>query len=169
MITKVSEDKIKFSYSINNLFNAVKMESSLLTVGLKDEKGEDISEEYQFNNSHKQSLFMECLNSSIGRLQPLVISLSFGIVDAFKITETEATITLKDNKSCDDNYLKMIDQNINDVIIYGCLLCLYEKKQNLNIRDITSGKFSVSYAKLNDSVFNLKKTSLNTYLSNLRW
>jgi predicted DNA-binding transcriptional regulator len=95
--------------------------------------------------------------------------LSFGIVDAFKITETEATITLKDNKSCDDNYLKMIDQNINDVIIYGCLLCLYEKKQNLNIRDITSGKFSVSYAKLNDSVFNLKKTSLNTYLSNLRW
>jgi hypothetical protein len=156
-----ADNKIKFSYSQNTLFDATSLRTTYMTKNMENKKGENIGEEYALSEDEKDA-FLICLTTILSEVFEIFLKQTAGVVDAFKTTPVEGgdvtiDISINDHDAYNENVLSLVDTAIYDCIIDGCIKSWFETVVQAELIGISNNQYVLKKEVLKRRLFQLKK------------
>lgn len=154
------DEKIRFYYTKEQLFNNVSLRSTYKARSLMDQEGNYVGEPYALSDDEKDA-FEVCVGNIVSDLYDTVLKLTSGVPDAFVATADEVVFIIRDNHCYNINVLQNVDISIKNALICGILREWYDVCAKPDYYEEYAVKYRNAVNLLRDRIFQLKKKAIS--------
>lgn len=156
MATTIASEKIKFEYDTATLFDKVALRTAYMAKSLTTEKGESLSEEYAMTDDERDA-FNITIESMMPEIQDIFLKQTSGVEDAFVLSDSKLSVTIKDYMAYNSNVVGMVDAALEDCIITGAARGWFEVTLRLDLFKLMTEQFDMKKTLLKRRLYQLKK------------
>lgn len=167
MYTKISDyecDAIKFSYSMDSIFEKCARKSAFNAKNLTTKEGKYLTESYTITEDEKD-MFYQGLTSILPDIYDIILKITSGVSNAFNIESTQITLSIQDNSAYNENILSLVDSSIEECIIEGAMMEWYKNCTQADFLKLYSESYNTCLIKLYDRLFQMRKKKVVAMLS----
>lgn len=154
---KQENNKIEFSYPIDNIFESAARVSAYNSRNIKDKDGKSLLMEYAISEDDKD-VFLQGLASVLPEICEKIVKVTDSASDEkmVEIGTTDVKFIIRDNEAYNKNILSLVYSTFNECLVEGALRAWYKNCAQGDLLTLYSKTFADNLDKLFNRMFQLK-------------